>query len=228
MASITPGQLSDWALELAAYTDGTEPTTFVPLRGMTEFTPPVIEKNQEDDSDYDGGVWASSTSTGLGYTMEGACKLPRGGLTADPGQSILEAAGRGVAEAGYVHFRAYNKISGIGYKGVVDSTFTKNGGPRTDLTTAAFTLTGRGALEDFTGGTLADAAATAIVQGGVLKGATVTKGGSGYTTAPTVVISGPGTGATAIALVANGQVVDVDVTAGGTGYTTAAISFTRV
>ncbi len=227
MTSITPGQLSDWALDLAAYTDGTEPTSYVPLRGMTEFSPPMVEKNQEDDSDYDGGVWGSSTSTGLAYKLEGACKLPRGGMTADPGQELLKAANKGVAEAGYVHFRAYNKISGKGFSGVVDATFTPNGGKRTDLTTAGFTLTGRGALADYTNATVADATATAILSGGVLKGANVTKGGSGYTVAPTVVISGPGTGATAVALISGGQVVDVNVTAGGTGYTSASISFTR-
>lgn len=227
MPSITPGQLSDWALDLAAYTDGTEPTSYVPLRGMTDFSPPMIEKNQEDDSDYDGGVWASSTSTGLGYKIEGACKLPRGGLTADPGQTILRNAGKGVAEGGYVHFRAYNKVSGAGFTGVADSTFTQNGGKRTDLTTAAFTLTGRGALVDYTATALADATATPILASGVLKGATITKGGSGYTVAPTVVITGPGTGATAVALISGGQVVDINVTAGGTGYTSASISFTR-
>lgn len=227
-ASITPGQLSDWALEVAAYTDGTDPATYVPVRGMQEFTPPAIEKNQEDDGDFDGGVWSSSTSTGLGYKLEGKVKLPRGGLTADPGQTILKTAGLGVAEAGYVHFRAYNKISGLGYTGVTDATFTDDGGSKTNLTTAAFTLTGRGELLPYTGGTTATATATAIVAGGLVKGATVTKGGSGYVNAPTVTVTGPGTGATAVAFVANGQIVDVDITAAGTGYTTAGFTFTRV
>ncbi|WP_104088027.1 phage tail tube protein [Arthrobacter sp. GMC3] len=225
---ITPGQLSDWAFETAAYTDGTEPTTYVPVRGITEFTPPAIEKNQEDDGDFDGGVWSSSTSTGLGYKVEGKVKIPRGGLAKDPGQEILRAAGIGVAEDGYVHWRAFDKLSGEGWKGVADSTFTENGGPKTDLKTAAFSLTGRGELLPFTGGTTADASATAILAAGVLKGATIGKGGSGYTKPPTVVITGPGTGAVATASVKDGAVVDINVTTGGTGYTTADITFTRV
>ena len=226
--SITPGVLSDWALEVAAYTDGTAPTTYVPVRGITEFTPPVTEKNLEDDGDFDGGAWGSQLATGISYTLEGTVKTPRGGMTADPGQAILEAAGLGVLEEGFVHWRAFNKKSGVGYKGIADSTFAGNGGPKTDLTTAAFTLTGRGALEPFTGTTTANATASAILEGGLLKGAKITSGGSGYATAPTEVITGPGTGATATASVENGAVVDVDITAAGTGYTTAAITFTRV
>lgn len=229
--SITPGLLSDWAVHIARYTDGSQPAEadYLPLRGITDFTPPVIEKNQEDDGDYDNGVWGSQTSTGLSWKIEGTCKLPRGGMSNDPGQQILKAAGIGVAEAGYVHVRCFNKVSGEGWEGVADSTFTSNGGPKTDLTTAAFSLTGRGELKEYSAapGVQADATARAIVEGGVITGATISKGGSGYTKAPTVKITGAGTGATATASVANGEVVDVNITAGGTGYSKPAISFTR-
>ena len=141
----------------------------------------------------------------------------------------LKAAGIGVAEVGYVHVRCFNKVSGEGWEGVADSTFTSNGGPKTDLTTAAFSLTGRGELKEYSAapGVQADATARAIVEGGVITGASISKGGSGYTKAPTVKITGAGTGATATASVANGEVVDVNITAGGTGYSKPAISFTR-
>lgn len=226
--SITPGVLSDWALEVARYTDGTTPAAFSLVRGITEFTPPAIEKNLEDDGDFDGGAWGSQTATGISYKLEGTVKTPRGGLPADPGQQIIATAGFGVSEDGYVHFRCFNKASGVGYQGIADATFTGNGGPKTDLTTAAFTLTGRGELADFTGGTISDATATSIVVAGVVTGALVGKGGSGYTKPPTVAITGPGTGATAKASVSNGQVTNINVTAGGTGYTTATITLTRV
>ena len=57
---------------------------------------------------------------------------------------------------------------------------------------------------------------------------TVTNGGSGYTSAPTVTIIGDGTGATATATidVGTGQVTGVEITAGGTGYTYATMTFT--
>jgi len=55
---------------------------------------------------------------------------------------------------------------------------------------------------------------------GTVQGVVVTNGGSGYTSAPTVAITGGGgTGATAVALVANGIVTSIIVTNGGSGYT---------
>ena len=55
-----------------------------------------------------------------------------------------------------------------------------------------------------------------------LGGIKVVSGGTGYTTAPTVVITGGGgTGATATATIAAGKVSSVTLTSGGTGYTTA-------
>ena len=58
---------------------------------------------------------------------------------------------------------------------------------------------------------------------GVLHYATVTSGGSGYTSAPSVSFSGGGgTGAAGTATInASGQVTGVTITAGGTGYVTA-------
>ncbi|WP_018135445.1 phage tail tube protein [Acaricomes phytoseiuli] len=146
---ITPGQLSDWVVEVAKdLTDKTK-VEYKRLRGITEFTPPAVEKNLEDDGDYDMGSWASQTATGLTWTSEGTVKIPRGGMPSDPGQEILKAAGLGVAEEGYVLFRCYNKKTGTGWKGIADASLTSNGGPKTDLTTAAFKLTGRGPLHSY-------------------------------------------------------------------------------
>ena len=54
----------------------------------------------------------------------------------------------------------------------------------------------------------------------------VTAGGTGYTSAPTVTISGDGTGATATATVAGGAVTAITVTDKGTDYNVASISIT--
>lgn len=71
-----------------------------------------------------------------------------------------------------------------------------------------------------TGGGTATASAT--ISGGAVVGVTITAGGSGYTTAPTVGFSGGGgTGATATASISAGAVVSVTVTSGGSGYTSA-------
>lgn len=160
-ATITPGVVSDWVLEVAPFTDGTTPTTFTRVRGMQDFTPPGVSKNLEDDSDFDSGAWASQVATGLEYEVTGTVKVPRATMPADPGQDIMRAAGKGVAEDGFVHFRTYKKGATAGVTGIADCTFTEGGGSRTDLTTAEFTLTGRGALEDIVINDSAPAALTA-------------------------------------------------------------------
>ena len=65
---------------------------------------------------------------------------------------------------------------------------------------------------------------------GTIGSITVTSGGAGYQSAPTVVINGDGSGATATATIENGQVVKVEMRSGttytpGSGYTYASISF---
>ncbi|MDQ5861561.1 MAG: hypothetical protein M3536_04775 [Actinomycetota bacterium] len=147
--TITPGIVSDWILEVAAYADGTTPTTYTRVYGITDYTPPGVSKNLEDDSDFDSGAWGSQTGTGLDYEISGTVKVSRAGLTADPGQEILRAAGKAVADDGYVFFRTV-KGGVAGHSGVADASFTEGGGSRTDLTTAEFTLAGRGALADYT------------------------------------------------------------------------------
>lgn len=151
MTEITPGVIGDYQLEVAPYADGTDPTTWTIVRGITEFTPPAVEKNLEDDSSFDSDGWGSQIATGLGWTAEGTVKLPRAALTPDPGQEILRAAGVGLAEEGLVHVRITNRTTPTaGRVGIADASFTENGGPRTDITKASFSLAGRGALADVT------------------------------------------------------------------------------
>ena len=149
---IAPGVVSDYLLEVAAY-DGTASDSdtipesdFVPVRGIQEITPPAVEKNLEDDSDLDSGGWGSQIGTGAEYTLEGTAKRPRRGGADDPGQEILKAAGRGVGVEGFVWWRLTSKTDGSGDMGLADASFTEQGGSRTDLTLAEFTLTGRGRL----------------------------------------------------------------------------------
>jgi hypothetical protein len=56
------------------------------------------------------------------------------------------------------------------------------------------------------------------VVGGVLTALAVSNGGTGYTSPPTLVISGSGTGATATANLTGTAVTSITITAGGTGY----------
>lgn len=80
------------------------------------------------------------------------------------------------------------------------------------------------------GGVQARATATVVPAGGI-GGITLTSGGGGYTSAPTVVISGTGSGAIASATLGTGlqadQVVGVNITNPGSGYVgTPTVSFT--
>ena len=150
--AITPGVLGDWLLEVAEYTDGTTPTTWIPVFGIMEFTPPQTEKNLEDDAEFDGTHWGSQIATGISWTAEATVKTPRASLPADTGQAILKAASRGVLEEGLVHTRFSQRgvTPKAGDEGIADVTYVDAGGPKTDLTTAELTLTGRGALIPFT------------------------------------------------------------------------------
>lgn len=151
--AITPGIVSDYVVEVAEYGEGTPPdgtaTTYTQVFGIQEFTPTSIEKNLEDDSDFDSGSWGSQVATGISYTATGTVKVPRATMTPDPGQEILRTAGKGVAEQGFVFFRVHKRGATTGQSGIADATFTEQGGSRTDLTTAEFTLTGRGELADY-------------------------------------------------------------------------------
>jgi hypothetical protein len=84
----------------------------------------------------------------------------------------------------------------------------------TDVTGAPWPLGG-----NYPGATAA-ATGTVVKSGSTVGSITITAPGFGYTSAPTVTISGgSGTGATATATVVNGQVTKVTVTAAGSGYT---------
>ena len=63
------------------------------------------------------------------------------------------------------------------------------------------------------------ASATANTISGFVIGATITNGGSGYTSPPAVTISGNGTGAAATATVTGGVVTGITITNAGSGYT---------
>jgi len=71
-----------------------------------------------------------------------------------------------------------------------------------------------------TGGGGIGALAEATVSAGVITSITVIDGGSGYTSIPTVTITGAGTGATATAVLTNEIVTSITVNTGGSGFLT--------
>jgi hypothetical protein len=78
-----------------------------------------------------------------------------------------------------------------------------------------------GATDSYYAQWLVQAAST----NGTIDNVVVTAGGTGYTSAPTVTISGDGTGATATATVTAGAVTAINITNPGSGYTYVTIAF---
>ncbi len=75
---------------------------------------------------------------------------------------------------------------------------------------------------EVTGNPGTTATATSTVAAGFVIGATVTNGGSGYTTAPIVTITGNGSNAAATATVSAGAVTSININNAGSGYNTGA------
>jgi hypothetical protein len=75
---------------------------------------------------------------------------------------------------------------------------------------------------ELTGNPGSRATATATTVSGFVVGGTVTSGGSGYSSAPAVTITGNGSGATATATVSSGAVSAINITNAGSGYTNGA------
>ena len=126
---------------------------------------------------------------------------------------------------------------GAGYTSVPAVTFT--GGGTGATATAVLTngvvssvnVTAGGS--GYTSGTLTIAAppaavtatGTATITTGAITAINITAGGHYYTVAPSVTISGDGTGASATAVISNGVVTGVTSLVGGSGYTTATVTF---
>jgi hypothetical protein len=102
------------------------------------------------------------------------------------------------------------------------------GGPVKQSTTQSTTnlqnTSGGGTIISSGSGTVAPVAAvaTANISGGKVTSVSLTNQGSGYTSPPTVKLTGGGgSGATAVANVLGGKVTSVSVTSSGSGYTSA-------
>ena len=155
------------------------------------------------------------TSGGSGYTTAPAVSF----LSAGGGTGATATATGGVGSISVM-------TPGAGYTTAPTVTLTGGGGSGATATAACALGTlslgagGTGYVAPvvvFVGGGGTGATATATVVGGAITGLTVTAGGTGYTTLPTIVIvdNVPGTGAAATAsLIVSG----IAVTAAGTGY----------
>jgi hypothetical protein len=127
--------------------------TWTLVKGMRELKP-MLTPDLEDDGVYDDGGWGSSTKTGLVWTAEGTVVRrysAANDTVYDPGQEQLRIHAETFGAAGVAHVRWYDRNGGPeAYEGYAEVSWVAAGGSRTDLETAEFVLTGRGARTTIT------------------------------------------------------------------------------
>lgn len=195
---------------------GTEDLNSLPCRNIT-----VSELTVKN-------IGRSNTAGVFAVIFEGAVNCKVLGLTVeDVGVNRLGGAGSLTQEFGCIAFTrdqggseaVENQVIGGHVTNTYSSAIQFTGASRNKVRDVRFVniLQGTSALADYAI-LLAASAATSTAVGKI----TLTAGGSGYTSAPTVSFSGGGgSGATATATVSNGAVTALTLTAGGSGYTSA-------
>lgn len=128
--------------------------TWTGIFGITEFTP-AIEGSLQDDADFDGGGWGSQLNTANKWSLEGKVKravTAESPTAYDAGQEHLRKAAANTGLANVVEVRWYemepNGPRIEAYEGFAAVTWSEDGGGVEALSTATFTLTGRGARLD--------------------------------------------------------------------------------
>jgi len=129
----------------------TDTPVWVGLFGIQEFKH-TTEPSMQDDSDFDGDGWKSEVNTANKWSIDG--KVKRGvkdGSTPpvyDPGQEILRLAAGKTGGENVVEIRWYEMEANgprvEAYQGFAAVKFTEEGGGMDALSTASFTLSGRG------------------------------------------------------------------------------------
>ena len=136
-----------WKLEVDTADSAVSPT-WVPVRGIGEFTDKQDDKMQ-DDTDYDSDGYGSETKTLINWSNELTLVTKTNATTGvlDAGQAKLKAARRQFGEAGTVHIRWYdrNGVVGDAWEGWASVGWDPQGGSADDLDKVKVTLRGQGA-----------------------------------------------------------------------------------
>ena len=131
----------------------------------------------------------------------------------------------GAAEPGKPAATARTAISGAPASATDESVVPHYFGPYPNWANSPLRLPDATVAITGGGGSGATAAATVDPQSGAVTGITITSPGSGYTSAPTVTVSGIGTNATAVATVDySGTVTGITVDLAGSGYSAPAVA----
>lgn len=134
--------------------DTTGDTGWVGVHGITEGKPKASEPTEQDDSDYDGEGWKSSTVTAMAHGYEGKVvrKTQASAPDAyDPGQELIREAAEKMGVENRIQYRVYEMEPGgprvQAFQGYASCTWDEDGGSMDALSTASFTLKGQGKRE---------------------------------------------------------------------------------
>lgn len=123
---------------------------WVAVGGMLDFTPNITPTLQ-DDSDFDGGGYKSSTSTALSWDAQGTVSrktIPGSPTVYDAGQEFLRTTSVTMGVQNSIQVRFYEMTPGgprvEAYQGLAAVTWTPKGGSMDALDEAGFVLTGQG------------------------------------------------------------------------------------
>lgn len=138
-----------WFLDVNTGTD--EAPEWTGVFGVTEFKD-VLEGSMQDDSDFDSGGWLSETNSANRWKIEG--KVIRKTLAAtptaySPGQEAIRLAAAKTGVENVIGVRWYEMEPGgprvEAYEGKAACSWSPDGGSTEAVSTASFTLSGRGA-----------------------------------------------------------------------------------
>ena len=144
-----------WYLDVNTGTEASP--VWVGVFGIQEFKP-TVEPTTQDDSDFDSEGWGSDATTQLKWKIEGKAKrAAKAGSTPavyDPGQEVLRLAAAAIGAGNVVSCRWYEmepegpRVEA--YQGKAAVGWVDDGGNNAALSTATFTLLGRGKRETIT------------------------------------------------------------------------------
>lgn len=209
--------------------------------GILEYKPKPSDPKLQDDGDFDGGGWTSSTAAARSWGGDGKFgrKEKASDATAyDPGQEILRKAALGLGSANRVLVRIYEMEPGgprvEAYQGYAAVTWSPDGGGMDALDTASFTLTGQGPRTDIAHpeGVTAVPIITGLGASGKGVGATLAITGSYFTGTIASQVTIGGVPMTSIEVV-NDHVINAVLPAGSSGAQpiivngSAAVNYTR-
>lgn len=140
---------SRWRMSVDTGWNPTDPgaANWVEVYGISNLTPGTVTRDSVDDTDYDGVdpntgfVWKSNTIIGGSWELSGTHTTKTYSGSRDPGAAFLEDQGDLNIP---VHVRWYDLVSSKAFEGYGDVQWQNAGGAASDLSSATFTIAGKG------------------------------------------------------------------------------------